>query len=112
MRIAVPQADGRLAQHFGHCQEFVFFDVDQESKTVVRKKVVTAPEHQPGLLPPWLASHNTQIIIAGGMGGRALSLFDSHGIQVLLGAPPEPPEDLVQAFLAGNLRMGRNVCDH
>jgi len=112
MRIAIPLADGRLAQHFGHCPEFAFFDVDLESKTVVGKEVMAAPEHQPGLLPPWLASHNTELIIAGGMGGRALALFDSHGIQVLLGAPPDPPEDLVQAFLAGNLSTGRNICDH
>ncbi|HXK61506.1 MAG TPA: NifB/NifX family molybdenum-iron cluster-binding protein [Acidobacteriota bacterium] len=112
MRIAVPQANGRLAQHFGHCPEFVFFDVDLESKTIVAKEVTAAPEHQPGLLPAWLASRNAQLVIAGGMGGRAIALFDSHGIQVLLGAPPEPPENIVQAYLAGNLRTGANICDH
>lgn len=112
MRIAVPVAEGKLAQHFGHCPEFAFFDVDPESKTVLKTEVVTAPEHQPGLLPPWLASQGVKLIIAGGMGGRALALFDSNGIDVLLGASPEPAEDLVSAFLTGSLRTGRNICDH
>jgi ATP-binding protein involved in chromosome partitioning len=112
MRIAIPVVNGSLAQHFGHCSEFAFFDVNTESKTVLKKEVVAAPEHQPGLLPPWLASHHTNLIIAGGMGGRALALFDSHGIQVLVGAPPESAEDLVRAFLAGSLSTGKNVCDH
>jgi ATP-binding protein involved in chromosome partitioning len=112
MRIAVPVAGGRLAQHFGHCPEFAFFDVDRESKTVLKQEKVAAPDHQPGLLPPWLASQGANLIIAGGMGGRALALFDSHGIQVLLGAPPAPAEDLVRSFLAGTLSLGDNICDH
>ncbi|RPJ86496.1 MAG: ATPase [Acidobacteria bacterium] len=112
MRIAVPVADGKLAQHFGHCPEFALFDVDPESKTVLKTEVVAAPEHQPGLLPPWLASQGVKLIIAGGMGGRALALFGSHDIDVLLGALPEPAQCLVESFLTGNLRTGRNICDH
>jgi predicted Fe-Mo cluster-binding NifX family protein len=51
-------------------------------------------------------------IIAGGMGQRALQLFTQNGIQVIVGAPAEAPEKLVELFLAGNLTSGDNVCDH
>jgi predicted Fe-Mo cluster-binding NifX family protein len=112
MRIAVPVAGGRLAQHFGHCPEFALFDVDNENRTVLKEETVPAPDHQPGLLPPWLASLGANLVIASGMGGRALALFDSQGIQVLLGAPPATAGDLVRAFLAGELSPGHNICDH
>jgi predicted Fe-Mo cluster-binding NifX family protein len=52
------------------------------------------------------------MIIAGGMGQRALGLFAGQGIQVVLGAAAETPERLVNDYLAGRLQTGENVCDH
>jgi len=31
---------------------------------------------------------------------------------VVVGAPADTPETVVSAFLAGNLPVGENVCDH
>ena len=73
---------------------------------------VDAPPHQPGLLPPWLAERGANMIIAGGMGQRALELFAAQGIDVIIGASPETPENLVKDYLAGKLKTGQNVCDH
>ena len=52
------------------------------------------------------------MIIAGGMGQRALELFAAQGIDVIIGASPETPENLVKDYLAGKLKTGQNVCDH
>jgi len=52
------------------------------------------------------------LIIAGGMGQRALSLFTEQGIRVITGAPNQEPVALVQNYLAGSLTTGPNVCDH
>ena len=52
------------------------------------------------------------MIIAGGMGQRAQSLFAENGIKVVVGAPAETPEQLVAEYLAGTLKAGENVCDH
>jgi ATP-binding protein involved in chromosome partitioning len=112
MRIAVPLAQGRLAMHFGHCEQFVLIDVDEEHKGIGHKEIVTAPDHQPGLLPRWLAEKGVQVVIAGGMGRRALGLFGEHGIEVAVGAPADSPENLVSQYLAGTLKTGENVCDH
>jgi predicted Fe-Mo cluster-binding NifX family protein len=46
------------------------------------------------------------------MGSRAKMLFDEHGVQVLVGAPAETPETLVNQFLGQSLSLGDNVCDH
>jgi len=70
------------------------------------------PPHEPGLLPPWLGQRNVNVIIAGGMGQRALTLFAQNGIQVVTGATAGSPEELVMAYLNGTLQTGANVCDH
>ena len=112
MRIAIPLANGRLAQHFGHCAAFALVDVDPNRREILTRRDVPAPEHQPGLLPRWLAEQGAHVILAGGMGSRAQQLFAQQNIHVVVGAPAEAPEDLVAAWLAGTLEAGANLCDH
>ena len=112
MRIAMPLADGKLCAHFGHCQQFALLDVDEKTRKVTRKQMLTPPPHEPGLLPRWLHEQGADTIIAGGMGQRAQDLFTQQGIQVVVGAPADTPEHLVGDYLAGTLQAGENVCDH
>jgi predicted Fe-Mo cluster-binding NifX family protein len=112
MRIAIPLENGKLAMHFGHCERFALVDVDTAEKKITSREDIEAPPHQPGLLPPWLAERGATMIIAGGMGQRALGLFAEQGIQVVLGAAAETPERLVSDYLGGTLQVGENVCDH
>ena len=112
MRIAIPTAGGRLSAHFGHCETFALIDADPETKTIVGKEMAPAPEHQPGLLPRWLAERGANVIIAGGMGMRAQNLFSEQNIKVVVGAPAEDPETIVNDYLSGNLKTGDNICDH
>ena len=112
MRIAIPMANGQLAMHFGHCEAFALIDVDPEKKEILNKEIVEAPEHQPGLLPRWLAEKGAKKIIAGGMGQRAQAIFSSEGIEVIIGAPSEDPEKIVAAYLENTLEVGNNICDH
>jgi ATP-binding protein involved in chromosome partitioning len=112
IRIAIPLANGKLSTHFGHCARFALIDVDTTTKKMLQREDIKAPPHEPGLLPPWLAEKGAKVIIAGGMGQRALGLFNDQGIMVLIGAPAETPEQLVADYLAGTLRLGENVCDH
>jgi predicted Fe-Mo cluster-binding NifX family protein len=103
--------NGRLAMHFGHCESFALIDVDRDSNRIVNQETVTAPPHQPGFLPAWLADFGAQMIIAGGMGGRAIEMFQRQGIEVVLGAPADAPEQIVTAWLKGQLASGANACD-
>ena len=110
--IAIPVAEGRLCMHFGHCEQFALLDVDTQEKTILNSRQLDPPAHQPGLLPRWLHDQGVSMVIAGGMGGRAQNIFAQHGIKVLVGAPAESPDTLVQSYLAGTLRPGENACDH
>ncbi|MCF7853503.1 MAG: P-loop NTPase [Candidatus Pacebacteria bacterium] len=112
-RFALPLAHGILAQHFGHCSEFMFVDVDAED-TITNTTSMTPPEHEPGALPAWLREHNADVIIAGGMGSRAQNLLRESGITVIVGADGSAatPQELVMTYLNGKLETGSNVCDH
>jgi len=112
IRFAIPTSDGLLCPHFGHCQEFTLVDVDPASKRVLGLTTVPAPEHEPGLLPAWLADKGAGFIIAGGMGSRAQQLFAEQGVTVVTGAAPAEPETVVRQFLEGALVTGENACDH
>jgi len=112
MRIAIPITDGKLSQHFGHCQQFAIIDVDTESKNIKSQELVIPPAHEPGALPKWLAGLQVELIIAGGMGRRAQQLFTKNNIDVLVGAPDNEPKELIAQYLNNQLKCGQNICDH
>lgn len=112
MRYAVPVNNGVVSQHFGHCEYFALIDVDEQSKEVVGKELISSPVHQPGLLPEWLAEQGVTFVIAGGMGSRAQSLFQQNRIGVIVGALESDPEKAVLNHVNGLLDTGDNICDH
>ena len=112
MRIAIPIVNGALSMHFGHCEKFVIMDVDTKTKEIKAEEALDSPPHEPGLLPRWLAEKNVNLIIAGGMGQRAQTLFQQNNIQVHVGAASKAPAELVMDYMNNTLAAGENFCDH
>ena len=112
MRIAIPMSGNCLEQHFGHCEKFAMIDVAPETKEMSAVTEIPAPEHQPGLLPPWLRDHGVTLVIAGGMGAHARSLLQESSIAVITGAPSEEAATLVRRYLDGALTSIEHTCDH
>ncbi len=112
MIYAVPLSNGKVAMHFGHCEQFALFDVDEAKSEIVKKEVLASPEHQPGLLPAWLAEQGASVVIASGMGSRAQDLFSQNRIKVAVNALEDDPEKAVLAYMKGALEVGDDVCDH
>lgn len=112
IRFAVPTAQGFLCAHFGHCESFALVDVDSDTKQIVCQDSLIPPAHEPGVLPRWLRDQQVDIVIAGGMGQRAQSLFTQNGIKVLVGANSTTPEEVVTAYMNESLETGDNLCDH
>ena len=110
MKFAIPLAEGKLTAHFGHCQEFALVEV--EDNQIKSKETLVPPPHEPGVLPKWLHDQGTNVIIAGGMGARALDLFAQNDIKVIVGASALTPEELVKQYLDNTLQTSGNVCDH
>ena len=109
-RIAVPLENGVLCAHFGHCQTFAIVSVENNAITEILE--LEPPEHVPGLYPRWIAHHGVTDVIAGGIGQKAISLFNQQQINAFAGAPVKPARELVEDFLAGTLSLNANYCDH
>ena len=106
-RIAVACDNGQVAQHFGHCESFVFFDT--EDGAIKTQEAVANPGHKPGFLPNYLADHGAEVILAGGMGGGAVDIFQQRGVEVVTGATGDAVA-AVAAYLQGTLKTDGAVC--
>ena len=112
MKIGIPVTGGKLAMHFGHCEEFAFLTIDKANKTVTSLEMLKPPPHEPGSMPRWTAEQGADLVIGGGMGQRAKDLFEQQGIEVIVGAPSDEPRNIALAWLNGTLQTENNACDH
>jgi ATP-binding protein involved in chromosome partitioning len=108
--LAVPVSDGKLASHFGHCEQFAF--IETQNGKIIKTEMRTPPAHEPGVIPRWLYEQGADVAIVGGMGEKAQQLLREKGIEVIIGAPMDSPEFLANQYLSNTLMAGENVCDH
>jgi len=102
--------DSRLSHHFGRCPYYVFVEIeDGEIINVETKENPYFSNHVPGAVPQFIASEGANIIIAGGMGPRALELFRRLNVQPITGAIGKVREALTD-YLSGRMR-GAEPCD-
>lgn len=108
MKIAFACEGAEVTAHFGHCENFTIFEV--ENKQVIKKDIIASPGHKPGLLPVFLDELGVNVIISGGMGGGAIDIFASRGIEVITGASGNV-DKLINEYLQGNIKSGYSVCE-
>ena len=107
MKIAVAAMGKNVAGHFGHCENFIFFDTADGGITGVNS--VPNPGHRPGFLPNFLADRGVEAIIAGGMGGGAVEIFNERNVEVIVGAQGDA-RAAVEAYLRGELESTGSIC--
>ncbi len=108
MKIAVSAENNQgensaVAHHFGRCPFFAFVEV--EGKEIQSVSVIDNPfyaGHQPGQVPGFIKEQNADVMLSGGMGGRAIQFFSQFGIDTATGASGTV-KHAVTEFLAGNL---------
>lgn len=110
-RIAVPSEgnggiDGIRSGHFGHCNVFTVFDVEdgqiKEISTIQNQSHV-----QGGCMVPvnLLAQHKINALIVGGIGMRPLMGFRQVGIDVYHDDQRAEIKPVVEDLIAGKLPM-------
>jgi predicted Fe-Mo cluster-binding NifX family protein len=79
--------DSMVAQHFGHAAFFMLVDVENGEVTTVQGIANPFAEaHQPGQIPGFIHEQKANVILSGGMGGRAIEFFEQAGIKAATGA--------------------------
>lgn len=107
MKIAIASEGTMVAGHFGHCENFNIYTVEDGAITKIES--IPNPGHKPGFLPVFLHDLGTGVIISGGMGGGAIDIFNEKGIEVVVGASGLALE-AAQNYLKGELKSTGSVC--
>ncbi|MDD3554276.1 MAG: NifB/NifX family molybdenum-iron cluster-binding protein [Deltaproteobacteria bacterium] len=110
MKVAIPSRDGRVDDHFGHCDYFSIFTVN-DSKEVVAEEALQSPQGcgcKSGVAVD-LAKKGVQVMLAGNMGEGAKNVLQNNGIQVIRGCSGDV-KTVLASWLAGNLRDSGILC--
>lgn len=110
MKIAVTYENGQIFQHFGHCENFKLYQV--EDGTIVSSSIENAAGSGHGALAGFLKNLGVDVLICGGIGGGAQTALAQVGIQ-LFGGVSGSADEAVQALVNGTLVYNANVqCSH
>ncbi|MDY0101249.1 MAG: NifB/NifX family molybdenum-iron cluster-binding protein [Bacilli bacterium] len=107
IKIAIASEKDIVAEHFGHCQNFTVYTIKENE--VINVVSIPNPGHRPGFLPLFLKELGICLIISGGIGQSAVSLFNEHGIEVIVGAKGNV-SDVIKEFLKGRLESTKPFC--
>ena len=103
--------NGQISQHFGRCPSYLIVDV--EGNEIKKSDIISNPyyeNHIPGMVPKFISEQGASVMIAGGMGPRAIDMFSDFGIEVVTGAIGNVG-NVLKAYLQGEI-SGVEPCKH
>lgn len=111
MKIALPSRQNRIDEHFGHCEYFTVFTVD-EKKAIVTQEIVSSPAGCGcrSNIAGTLKEMGVTLMLAGNMGQGAVNVLNSIGINVLRGCSGDVKQ-VAEAWLAGRLEDSGVACE-
>lgn len=110
MKIAVPTRENFVDSHFGHCEAFTVFSIDENNQ-------ITGTELIPSLqgcgcksnIAQVLKDKGVNIMLAGNMGDGAVNVLGHHGINVYRGCTGDVRK-LTENFLNGMINDSGESC--
>jgi predicted Fe-Mo cluster-binding NifX family protein len=111
MKIALPSRQNQVDEHFGHCEYFTVFTVD-DKKEILSEETVS-PSADCGCksnIAQTLAQMGVQMMLAGNMGQGAVNVLNGCGINVLRGCSGGVRE-VAEQWLAGTLADSGIACN-
>lgn len=112
VKIAIPTRDNMVDDHFGHCDHYTVFTIDDDKKVLVSQRL----ESPQGCgcksnIAAMMQDMGITVMIARNMGAGAFNKLSQHGISVVRGCHGNI-EDILNAYLKGELVDSSIVCDH
>jgi len=110
IKIAVPTRAGQVDEHFGHCEAFTIYSID-DAKAVSGQERFTPPPACgcKSNLVGTLVEMGISVLLAGNMGEGAAQKLGQAGIKVFRGVKGDVGE-AVQAFLDGKIKDSNILC--
>ncbi|WP_430886132.1 NifB/NifX family molybdenum-iron cluster-binding protein [Fusibacter sp. JL216-2] len=110
MKIALPSRNKQIDSHFGHCEYFTVYTID-ENKKIVDEQTVTSPAGCgcKSNIAKTLADQGVKLMLAGNMGGGAVRVLNVSGIDVIRGCSGDTRQ-VAEAWLEGNITDSGEAC--
>lgn len=111
MKIAVPTRGGVVDNHFGHCDHYTIFTVNDGE--VKMKEILPSPQGcgcKSGIVLV-LRQKGVQVMLAGNIGEGAKNVLESNEIKVIRGCSGDI-DKLVSDYLSGNVVDNGEICNH
>ena len=109
MKIAVTTENEQVFQHFGQCQVFTVYSI--EDGKIQSKDLLDASGSGHSALAGLLNASDINVLICGGIGGGAVKMLETKGIKLISGIDGSV-DAAVNAFLNGQLVNQGSNCDH
>lgn len=101
MRIAVSVNNGVISDHFGHCEAYQVFEV--EDGKIINEELHKNPGHADGMTPPiFVGSLNVDAALGGTVAQGAIDVMNQAGVDVVLGLSGDPRQAALD-FASGKL---------
>ncbi len=99
MKIAIPTRGNNVDDHFGHCEAYTVYTID-ENHNIEKQETLPSPAGCgcKSNIASVLQNAGVGIMLAGNMGDGALNVLNFHGIDVYRGCIGDVNE-VVKAFL-------------
>ena len=112
MKIAIPTRGNSVDSHFGHCEAYTVFSIDENMK-IISSEIVPSPQGCgcKSDIAAVLKGKGVGVMLAGNMGNGALNVLTSHGIEVYRGCSGDARLVTV-GFLEGNIGDSGEGCHH
>jgi predicted Fe-Mo cluster-binding NifX family protein len=92
-----------ISPHFGRCPYFTVVELkDNEVHSVESISNPFYAQHKPGQVPGFIHKLGAEVMLSGGMGGRAVTFFKNYGITPATGASGLA-SDALNSYLKGEL---------
>lgn len=109
MKIALPSRQNNIDDHFGHCEYFTVFTI--EDKEIIEKEIVESPVGCgcKSNIASTLSEMGVSVMLSGNMGDGAVNVLKNSGISVIRGCSGDVKEVALK-YLTGNLDDSGDSC--
>ena len=113
MKIAVSVTNNnQIEDHFGHCEFYNIYSISENNEILD----VQSLESEQGCgcksnIASVLKTKGVTIMLAGGIGGGAINVLNSAGIDVVRGCSGTP-QDIVSQYITGLIEDSGVSCQH
>ena len=107
MRVAIANDNGNVGQHFGHCERFTVFEVENDK--IISNSILNSPKHEHGIMPQFLFDNGLNVVIVGGMGEGAKNKLNVFNINYFVGIN-STVDEAIDLFLNNELKSDDKAC--